>query len=80
MTWSEPGRGAPPPDFAGAGVGWRKTGARSPEAQAAYERALAELQAGSVAGAIALLRRALALAPGDPQIAAELGKHAFRNR
>jgi hypothetical protein len=79
-SWGEPVRGAPSPDYAGAGVGWRRTGGRSPEAQAAFERALAELRSGSVAGAIALLRRALALAPGDPQIAAELGKLAFRDR
>jgi hypothetical protein len=80
-TWAEAGRAAAPrADFAGAGVGWRKTRARPPEAQAAFDRALAELQAGSVNGAIALLRRALAFAPGDPEIAAALGKLAFKDR
>ncbi len=79
-SWGDPGRGHPQPDFSGAGVGWRRSGARSPDAQAAFERALAELRVGSVNGAIALLRRALALAPGDPEIAAELGKLAFRDR
>jgi hypothetical protein len=67
-------------DFAGAGVGWRVARGRSGEAQAAYDRALAELRAGSVNGAIALLRRALQLAPGDPEIAAALGRLAFKDR
>jgi hypothetical protein len=79
--WAEAARTPPPQaDFAGAGVGWRKTRVRTPEAQAAFDRALAELQAGSVNGALALLRRALALAPGDPEIAAALGKLAFKDR
>lgn len=76
-----PGRSpAPGADFAGAGVGWRKSRARSGEAQAIFDHALAELQAGSVNGAIGLLRQALALAPGDPEIAAALGKLAFKDR
>jgi hypothetical protein len=72
----------PPPhaDFSGAGVGWRKTRVRSPEAQATFDRALEELRAGSVTGAIGLLRRALQLAPGDPEIAQALGKLAFKDR
>lgn len=71
----------PGPNFAGAGVGWRKAPrGRNPEAQAAWERAHAEFQAGNVSGSIALLRRALALAPGDPEIAEVLGKLAFRGR
>jgi hypothetical protein len=79
--WAEAVRTPPPQaDFAGAGVGWRKSRTRSPEAQAVFDRALAELKAGSVNGAIALLRRALALAPGDPEIAAALGKLAFKDR
>lgn len=53
---------------------------RSAEAQALYERALEELQAERVSGAIALLRQALAKAPGDPEIADTLGKLAFRDR
>jgi uncharacterized protein HemY len=71
---------ATPADFQGAGVGWRKARARSPEAQKAFDEALRELQAGSTNRAIALLRRALALAPGDPDIAATLGKLAFKDR
>jgi hypothetical protein len=68
------------PDFEGAGVGWRRAGRRSAEAQAAYESGLAESRAGNVAGALALLRRALALAPGDPEIAHEIGTLVFKNR
>lgn len=75
-----PPPGAPAPDFAGAGGGWRKQRARSPEAQAVFDRALEELRSGSVNGAIALLRRALQLAPGDPEIAQALGKLAFKDR
>lgn len=69
-------------DFAGAGVGWRAKAPRirTPEASATFERARAELSAGNVNGAIALLRRALALAPGDPEIADALGKLAFKDR
>lgn len=51
---------------------------RSAEAQAAFERALSELQHGSAAGAASLLRRALALAPGDPEISAALARLAPR--
>jgi hypothetical protein len=47
-------------------------GLRSAEAHGCYERALAELEAGRRAGGMALLRRALALAPGDPEIAGAL--------
>jgi hypothetical protein len=65
-------------DFSGAGVGWRKTRTRSAEAQATYDRAVEELRVGSVNGAIALLRRALQLAPGDAEIAQALGKLAFK--
>jgi hypothetical protein len=36
--------------------------------------------AGEINGAIALLRRALVLAPGDAEIAAMLGKLAFKDR
>lgn len=83
-----PGRAAPAPgapprvaaDFEGAGVGWRKAHARSSEAEEAFARALVEVRAGSVNQAIALLRRALQLAPGDPEIADALGKLAFRRR
>jgi hypothetical protein len=70
----------PPPDFAGAGGGWRKQRVRSAEAQAVFDRALEELRSGAVNGAIALLRRALQLSPGDPEIAQALGKLAFKDR
>jgi len=80
-AWAEPTRPAPSADFAGAGVGWRTAPRhRSGEAQAAFDRALAEIHAGRVSGAIALLRRALALAPGDAEIAAQLGQLAFKDR
>ncbi len=71
----------PGADFQGAGVGWRRAKARSPEAQAAFDQALQEIAAGGGTNrAIALLRRALALAPGDPEIASQLGKLAFKDR
>jgi hypothetical protein len=69
------------PDHEGAGIGWRGPARRrSAEAQAAFDRARAELAQGSVNGALSLLRRALALAPGDAEIADELGKLAFKGR
>jgi hypothetical protein len=70
----------PVADFQGAGVGWRRARGRSPEAQAAFEEALRHLQTGATSRAIALLRRALAMSPGDPEIAAQLGKLAFKDR
>lgn len=64
-----------------AGSAWRGGRVeRSAEAQAALDRAVAEIQGGSVQGAIALLRRALSLAPGDPEIAHLLGELAFKDR
>ncbi|ACL66316.1 type IV pilus assembly PilZ [Anaeromyxobacter dehalogenans 2CP-1] len=77
--------GAPParsPDFVGAGVGWRGAAGRPrpPEAAECLERARGELAEGRVHGAIALLRRALAVAPGDPEIAGVLGRLAFDGR
>lgn len=53
---------------------------RSQEAQGCYERALAELEAGRIAGAMALLRRALALAPGDPEITGAMARATERKR
>ncbi len=71
----------PHPDFRGAGVGWRKgSGARSKEAQGVFDHALAEMHAGNANSALSLLRRALQLAPGDPEIAEALGKLAFKDR
>ncbi|MGC3997181.1 MAG: PilZ domain-containing protein [Anaeromyxobacter sp.] len=69
------------PDHSGAGVGWRaRGGARPAEAQECYDRAAAELDAGRAITALALLRRALALAPGDAEIAAAIGAAMFRHR
>lgn len=70
------------PDFAGAGVGWRSATSRprSAEAQQCLDLARAEIGAGHLNGALALLRRALALAPGDPEIAGALGQLAFKDR
>lgn len=69
------------PDFTGAGVGWRGAARqqRPAEAQECLDRAREETAAGRLNGALALLRRALALAPGDPEIAGELGKLAFKD-
>ncbi len=61
--------GAPPPPSV-----------RSAEAQGCYDRALAELEAGRVMGATALLRRALALSPGDPEIQGALQRVAERRK
>ncbi len=68
------------PEHTGAGVGWRKATHRSADAQAAYERALVELRESNISGALSFLRLALSLAPGDPEIAQELGKLAFKDR
>ena len=68
--------GAPPPLTGGFAL----PTARSPEAQGCYERGLAELGAGRLAGATALLRRALALAPGDPEISGALARVTQRGR
>jgi hypothetical protein len=70
----------PAADHAGAGGGWRRSARRSPQAQAVFERALAEMRASNVNRAIGLLREALSLAPGDPEIAQELGQLAFKDR
>ncbi|HSM92653.1 MAG TPA: PilZ domain-containing protein [Anaeromyxobacteraceae bacterium] len=68
-------------DFEGAGVGWRtQPRPRSPEADGIFRRATLEAEAGKVESAIGLLRQALHLSPGDPEIAALLGRLAFRDR
>ena len=51
---------------------------RTPEAEAAYRRALVELEAGRSGAALTQLRQALSLAPGDAEIAERLGETAFR--
>lgn len=77
-TWS----GAEPRhDFQGAGVGWRsQPRPRSPQADHLFRQASLEAEAGKVEAAIGMLRQALQIAPGDPEIAALLGKLAFRDR
>ncbi|MGB8930651.1 MAG: PilZ domain-containing protein [Anaeromyxobacteraceae bacterium] len=71
----------PRADFEGAGVGWRsQSRPRSPEADGLFRQATHEADAGKVEAAIALLRQALQLSPGDPEIAALLGRLAFRDR
>jgi hypothetical protein len=47
---------------------------RTDQAQDLFRGALGELEAGRFPAAMALLRRALTLAPGDPEIAAALGR------
>lgn len=48
--------------------------ARSREAEEAWQQALQELAVGHTVSAAALLRRAMALAPGDPEIARTFGE------
>lgn len=79
-TPGEPAARGPKRDFKGAGVGWRTARARSAEAQGVFDHALAEIHAGNTSAALALLRKALQLAPGDPEIAGALGKLAFKDR
>jgi hypothetical protein len=61
-----------------APAGRRPASTRTGEAQVLFDRARAEFSGGNVSGAIALLRRALALAPGDAEIAHVLGSLASR--
>jgi hypothetical protein len=66
---------AAPPGAATAGTGWRGSArTRSADAQEAFELGQQELAEGRTKAAMALLRRALQLAPGDAEVAAELGK------
>jgi hypothetical protein len=67
-----------------AGASWTyeagpRRGARSPEAQGAFERALTELAAGRTETAIILLRRASASSPGDFEIGRTLAEVGFRH-
>jgi PilZ domain len=78
---SAAGWGTPQAPEARRAGGWGEPAhERGPEAQALYERALLEIEAGHVNGAIALLRKALTHSPHDPEISATLGKLAFRDR
>lgn len=70
----------PRQDFEGAGVGWRaQSRPRSPDADKLVREATLLAEGGKVDAAIGLLRQALRLAPGDPEIAAMLGRLAFRD-
>jgi hypothetical protein len=73
-SWSAPRRPGHAPDPP------QSREERAAEAQALYDRAKAEMAAGSVNGAIALLRKALSLSPGNAEISAALGKLAFKDR
>jgi hypothetical protein len=70
---------APPPprdraNDARAGGGWRApAGPRSPTADEMYRLGKAEISAGRTHQALALLRAALSIAPGDPEIAIAIG-------
>lgn len=68
--------GTPPPDFVGAGVGWRSGAVRprSSEADTLFQLALVELQGKNHHQALKLLRSALTLAPGDPEIAQTIAR------
>lgn len=68
-------------DFQGAGVGWRsQPRPRGADADRLFREATIEAEAGKVDSAIGMLRKALHIAPGDPEIAALLGRLAFRDR
>lgn len=60
------------------GARWAR--ARPPQAQTLLDLARTETAAGNVQSAMEWLRAALQLAPGDAEIAAELGALAFRGR
>ncbi len=63
------------PESPTAGTGWRGGArARSREAQESFDLGRRELAAGRSSSALAHLRRALQLAPGDAEIAAEIGR------
>jgi hypothetical protein len=68
--------GSPPgPAGSTAGTGWRGDArTRSRDAQECFDLGRSELAAGRSHSAMAHLRRALQLAPGDPEIAAEIGR------
>jgi hypothetical protein len=70
---------APHPGGATAGTGWRGGArTRSPDAQECFDLGRLELQAGRGHSALVHLRRALQLSPGDPEIAAEIGRAMSR--
>jgi hypothetical protein len=66
---------APPAFHSTAGTGWRGgVRLRSREAQESFDLGRTELAAGRGNSALAHLRRALQLSPGDSEIAAEIGR------
>jgi hypothetical protein len=63
------------PGASTAGTGWRgTTRSRSPQAQECLDNGRTELAAGNSHSALAHLRRALQLSPGDAEIAGEIGR------
>lgn len=73
--------GVPGPDFVGAGVGWRGAARpRSGEADTLFQLALVELQQRNHHQALKLLRSALTLAPGDPEIAEAIARAMVSGR
>ncbi len=70
---------APPPVPRPAAPAPAPTRHRPPEADELLKLALAELEAHRAHGALALLRRALSLAPGDPEIASAIGRAMRRD-
>jgi hypothetical protein len=71
-----PARAAPPvPGASSAGTGWRGVVRnRSRDAQECFDLGKAELEAGRGSSALAHLRRALQLSPGDSEIAGWIGR------
>jgi hypothetical protein len=71
-----PSRAAPPtPGASSAGTGWRGVvHNRSRDAQECFDLGKVELEAGRGSSALAHLRRALQLAPGDSEIAGWIGR------
>ncbi len=76
-----PPDGASRTNHSGSAGGWGSAAeARSGDAQEAYDGARVEIAAGNFVGALALLRRALRLSPGDPEISEALGRLTFKER
>jgi hypothetical protein len=71
-----PTRAAPPaPGVSSAGTGWRGVVRNRPrDAQECFDLGKGELEAGRASSALAHLRRALQLAPGDAEIAGWIGR------
>jgi hypothetical protein len=75
VSAAKPSKPVAVPGGSTAGTGWRGDArARSRDAQECFDLGRSELAAGRSHSAMAHLRRALQLAPGDPEIAAEIGR------